>query len=89
VEGPAPIGIGTYPTVSTIVRVADVGRRSLIIQWVLLSLVFSAILAVLTYYGAPSAIFRNRVVAGVWGFLFGIPGAAAFVMKMNPSNSDQ
>lgn len=64
------------------------GRRWLIAQFALLAVVLSGILAVVTYYGAPTELFRNRVVAGVWGLFIGIPGAAALVTRMNPPHRD-
>ena len=54
----------------------------LIIQIVLLGTILSATLAVLTYYGGGLDIFKNRVIAALWGSLFGFPGAAAFVLQM-------
>lgn len=62
-------------------------RRSLIIQAVLLAVVFSVILAVTTFYWAPLSVFRNRVVAAVWGLFFGIPAAAAFVVRMSSTDN--
>ncbi len=57
-------------------------RPSVIVQIVLLGLLFSATMAVLTYYGGGLDVFRNRLVAAIWGSLFGFPAAVAFVLHM-------
>jgi hypothetical protein len=59
------------------------------VQWVLLSLVFSVILAVLTFYGSPTELFRNRVFAVVLGLFLGIPSAAVFVLRMSSPPTDE
>ncbi len=48
----------------------------------MLSIMFASILAVLTFYGAPLAIFRNRLAAGLWGVLLGVPAAVATAARM-------
>ena len=64
-------------------------RRSLILQAVLCAVVFSAVLGVLTWCCAPLEVFRNRVVAALWGLLFGVPGGICFVGRMNGLLDDE
>lgn len=56
-------------------------RRILVLQALVLSVAFSAVLALLTYYGQPGAIFRNRLVAALWGLFLGIPAAIGLLLR--------
>lgn len=59
------------------------------LQFTLYGIVFSTIIAVLTYYGAVAPIFKNRLVAAMVGLVLGFSAAAGLLASLSEGPEDK